>query len=537
MKKRIIICCNAYPPNFIGGAEIIAHEHAKIFKRLGHEIVVFAGDVHIGGERYSIYRDVYEGINVYRVSLTHQDYNPEFVNFANRDIEDKFIRILDEFLPDVAHFHNLFGLPLTFIQIAKSRGIKTILTVHDYWVFCLKGTTLNRVDEVCDDWTQCSGCMPFIKDDYCRVFPLKMRRDFFDLQFHEVDAFISPSKYLADACIRAGMPKEKFNVISNGIDIKRFSNISKKPMEDRVRFTFIGYFGKHKGIQTLIKAVSLLENKDKICINLVGSGELLNISTQQVSDMRLNGSIKFWGRIPNIEDAYRETDVFVLPSIWPENQPVTIMEAMASRTPVIASDIGGSRELVDDGKTGYLFQAGDPVDLADKMNRFINNPLNIHKFGENGYNKIKDDTLDASVDKILRIYDRNAPGGESSPQGEFLIACIGDRIDPECLLAMAVSSISKGFCQPRSLFVKSNWLQEDQFDLVKLIWIVDKEAKQNDDLAVFKDDIPLLVPEANEGLKRLCIDGKHGLYYKNATEADACIQFFKSRLADVYQGT
>jgi len=230
-----------------------------------------------------------------------------------------------------------------------------VLTVHDHWGFCYKNTLLKHGEEVCTDWTKCEECMPFVSDDNFRSIPIRMRKDFFVIQFRDVDAFISPSKYLADAYIRAGMPKEKFNVIWNGIDVTRFSNLTKKSMGKRIRFTYIGYFGKHKGIHTLINALSLIKSKDKFKVNLVGTGELFDSYRQQVKQMGVEGSVKFWGRIKNIEDAYRDTDVFILPSIWPENQPVTITEAMASKTPVIASDIGGNAELVEDGVTGFLF--------------------------------------------------------------------------------------------------------------------------------------------------------------------------------------
>jgi len=127
MRLKILMCCNAYPPNFIGGAELIAHEHAKILKKLGHNVAVFADDGHIGGKRYSIKQDTYEDIPVYRVSLTSQDYQPEFINFTHKEVEENFKCILDDFSPDVVHFHNIIGLSVGLIHIAKSRGVKTCL--------------------------------------------------------------------------------------------------------------------------------------------------------------------------------------------------------------------------------------------------------------------------------------------------------------------------------------------------------------------------------------------------------------------------
>ena len=106
-----------------------------------------------------------------------------------------------------------------------------------------------------------------------------------------------------------------------------------------------------------------------------------------------------------IEEVFRETDVLILPSIWPENQPVTITEAMASRTPVIASAIGGIPELVTNEYNGYLFSPGCAEELAEKMSEFVIRPERIERFGENGFQRIKDNSFEHQVNKICSIYE------------------------------------------------------------------------------------------------------------------------------------
>jgi len=145
--------------------------NAKILKKLGHNVAVFADDGHIGGKEYSIKQDTYEDIPVYRVSLTSQDYQPEFINFTHKEVEENFKCILDDFSPDVVHFHNIIGLSVGLIHIAKSRGVKTVLTVHDHWGFCYKNTLLKHGEEVCTDWTKCEECMPFVSDDNLEASP------------------------------------------------------------------------------------------------------------------------------------------------------------------------------------------------------------------------------------------------------------------------------------------------------------------------------------------------------------------------------
>ena len=162
MGKKILICCNAYPPHFIGGAELVAHAQAKELQRRGFDICIFAGDPSGSGRRHSIRKELYEGLTVHRICLTHEDYDYHFVNFFNHIAEEYFKKLLRIFSPDIVHFHNIIGLSVGLIHIAKSHGIKTVLTLHDHWGFCFKNTLIKKDNEICQAFTRCSECMPVI---------------------------------------------------------------------------------------------------------------------------------------------------------------------------------------------------------------------------------------------------------------------------------------------------------------------------------------------------------------------------------------
>jgi glycosyltransferase involved in cell wall biosynthesis len=404
--KTVLICSNIYPPKFVGGAELVAHYQAKLLKQRGHNVIVFAGEDTAGAERYSIRQDFYEGLTVFRVGLQPQDFQIDAVNFSNPEIDAHFDRLLDAFSPDVVHMHNIKGLSAGIIQSAKRRSIKTVMTLHDYWGFCYKNTLLRNNDEICQDYTRCAECLPFISDGE-RQIPIRMRQDFMKLQLSDVDVFISPSLYLAETYVRAGIPVEKMKVIWNGVDVARFSSLTKKSRSGTVRYTFIGHFGPHKGINVILDALHWGRFSNNISMNLVGSGELAGHVREGVRALGLGSIVKFWGKVdnPRIEEVFKETDVLVLPSVWPENQPVSITEAMAARTPVIASAIGGIPELVVNGYNGYLFQPGSAADLAGKMSEFIANPERIKSFGENGFKIIRDKSFEQQLDKICSVYE------------------------------------------------------------------------------------------------------------------------------------
>jgi glycosyltransferase involved in cell wall biosynthesis len=405
--KRIIYCANFYPPNYVGGAELVAHRHAIALKELGHEVAVYAGNLAPKARQYALKKGKYEGLPVERINLHLDDFGVEPLRYSRRAVEDPFMNLVREFKPDVVHFHNLQGLSLGLVNVAREAGARTVLTLHDYWGFCFKNTTLKHDGVVCEDYTKCEECLPQMRDEFGKLISINVRKDFFKEHFALIDEFISPSAYLAGLYIKAGFPAERFNVIGNGVDVGGLSRIEKKLSNHIVRFSYLGYFGKHKGIATLLDALRYIPQCDGLRINLAGEGSELENYHSQLKQSRNRKAVKFWGKrdYRQIGEVYRETDVLVVPSIWPENQPGTILEAMAAGLPVIASDIGGIPELVEDGATGFLFEPGNPEKLSERMKMFLNDPNLIGTLGTNGFNKISRFTFRNQVEKIVEVYN------------------------------------------------------------------------------------------------------------------------------------
>jgi len=401
------LCSNLYPPNFGGGAELIVAYHAKTLQQMGHHPIVFAGRSEAGLSHYAVTHDTFEGVPVHRVQLSCDDFDSRLVNFFHPPVDRQFEDLLVKCRADVVHMHNMIGLSLGIVHTAKRLGVPTVMTLHDFWGFCFKNTLIDADNRICEDFSRCHECQKEIADDQ-RVLPIRMRNDFMALQFAQVDAFISPSQFLADTYVRAGIPRRKMHVISYGLDVNRFSRIVKARANGLVRFTLIGYLGEHKGVQTLLDAATLLKERESLRVNIVGDGHLRAGLERQVQERGLSGLVKFWGKVKHseMESVFRETDVQIMASIWPENQPVSITEAMACRTPVIATRIGGNPELVRDGQTGYLVEAGSAWDLAQAMCRFLDAPGSIPALGEQGFQCIRGNTLSNQVNRILDLYEK-----------------------------------------------------------------------------------------------------------------------------------
>ncbi len=405
MKHTILIVSNAYPPNFIGGAEIIAHNQAKALTRAGHQVVVLAGDTYSGHRRYEVYEEHFEGICVYRIRLGAENFGSDYVNFFNEQVNRAFTTLVEQYKPDVLHIHNIIGLSLGIIDIAKDYGMRVVITLHDHWGYCFKNTRLLSNNQPCEDIFACSKCMPALTGNQMFI-PMQARSDYFRYILKKVDVFISPSSYLAEKYLEAGFPIEKMNTIWNGIDVEHYKNLKNVPSA-KTRFTYVGYFGKHKGILTMLEAAASFCYKEKLEINLVGDGEEKEAYERFVKQHGLKNQVKFWGKVDNsqVKTVYEHTDIFFIASIWPENQPVSITEAMICGKPVIASQLGGNLELVKDGETGLLFEAGNVESLKEKITFFFEYPEKIVEFGENAKRIMEKNSFDQQILKILDKYE------------------------------------------------------------------------------------------------------------------------------------
>jgi|GEM_PF-3296904 len=403
--RRIIMLSNYYPPKFVGGAEIIAHNHAKTLnKEQLARVVIFSLDMSANNIPGFIDLEEYEGIPVIRVSMTGANFNDDGINFFNKKINEAFEELCELIRPDIVHCHNIIGMSLGVVDIARNHGAKVCVTLHDNWGFCYKNTMLNNYGELCTNVLECAECKRKLSFEGMNI-PIGVRKAYFRRTFEKIDAYISPSQFLADTYIRAGFDFHKMNVLWNGIDLEKFANLKRIP-SGKVRITVVAYFGKHKGIDTLIKAIALL-NRPDVELNLVGDGEQRENYKKIATECGVFHQLRFWGKLANqdIGDAYAETDIYCLPSIWPENQPVSITEAMACGLPVVASNLGGSKELVEDGVTGFIYEAGNVDSLAEKLKILIDDVKLRNTLGAAGKEKMKNNSFKHQVGKLSRIYD------------------------------------------------------------------------------------------------------------------------------------
>ena len=235
----------------------------------------------------------------------------------------------------------------------------------------------------------------------------------------KVDSVTVICEGLKNEMISRLIPVDKIHVMPNGIDTEQFlpqekdiDLLKQHNLDGNLVFGFIGSFFEFEGLELFIKAIANLIAQNKgVKALIVGGGrreeELRNFASKLCS----NGSIIFTGRVPHdtIKKYYSVMDILVYPRI--KNRltelvtPLKPLEAMSMEKAVLASNIGGLKELVEDKKTGILFEAENINDLTDKITYLLQNPQIRNELGKNARKNVMSSRkwLDISK-KYLEIY-------------------------------------------------------------------------------------------------------------------------------------
>jgi hypothetical protein len=246
-------------------------------------------------------------------------------------------------------------------------------------------------------------------------------------------------------------------------------------------------------VDVLIDAVSQLASRDGLQVKIIGDGWYRQKLRDRIALERLEQTVRILPGVPHdrMEDVYRETDVLVLPSIWPENQPCTIMEAMACGVPVIASDFGGTRELITHGREGLLFRATDATELARAIQLFQEQPWLAGQMGRAARVRAERYAFDSHIATLEKLLDPAAPA--QAGRRQRVIACLGGRF-PECFHRVP-ERFGVQNVPDRVLFVMDSWLTAQERHTVDACWVLEAGTEVAAYMTYLESGIPLLLPD------------------------------------------
>ncbi len=404
---KVLQLIHGYPPRYSAGSEVYTQllTHALLDRQ--HEVMVFSRQENAFLPEYAITNErdpLDERVEVRLINMfrTRDRYRHE-------EVEQAFEKTLSEFKPDILHIGHLNHLSTSVVKKAADKGIPIVFTLHDFWLMCPRGQFLRTYSNPSEDLDPL--CSKQIDREcatscYARHFSGNPQEIEADINYWEgwvhqrmnhikemaplVDLFIAPSRYLQDRFVNEfGLPAKKTIYLDYGFNLKR--------LQGRVRakekpFVF-GYIGTHKqakGIHHLLQAFA--EIKGDPLLRIWGSPSQPFTSSLQAYIESLapdiQRRIEWKGGYANyrlIEDVFNHVDAIVVPSIWGENSPLVIHEALQCRIPVITADFGGMGEYVKHEINGLVFEHRNPRALAEQMQRFSDNPTFASHLGERGY--------------------------------------------------------------------------------------------------------------------------------------------------------
>ena len=369
-----------------GGSESVFFGEKALLESEGHEVVPFSmKDERNLDNEYSEY--FVENIDFATTGKAAQLKTAMNIIYSV-EARRKMGRLLEVFLPDVAHFH-IFQhqiSPSVFGPLRK-KNVPIVLTLHDLKPLCpnYKMYTNSRICEACKG-RQFYNCFVNKCTKGSRVKSLvntvEMYFHYMMGYYQKVDRYIAVSKFYRDKMVEFGFHPEKVAYLPNYIDEDQFD----RPFDDRNYGLYFGRISHEKGVDTLIEAASLVPD---VPIFIAGTGPSEQELRAIVKDRRLD-NIKFLGFVigDDLKDLVASASFTVIPSVWYENCPMSVIESLALRTPVIGADIGGIPELIDHGSDGYTYEPGNHVELAHAIQDIMQDPETRRSMGDYGRSKI-----------------------------------------------------------------------------------------------------------------------------------------------------
>lgn len=292
---------------------------------------------------------------------------------------------LKKLQPDVIHLHNVRLYTASVLHAIKPYPV--VQTIHDYGILCPSAQNLHRDLTPCKTGFRLScfwehrihATLPVY---FALLFSYAVRRARLK---KIVRLFLAPSPLLADTLRQQGFKHARF--------LAPFKNPPQSPCLHAIKplhFLFAGNLGTHKGIHVLLEEFALAHQKNnKITLTLAGKGPEEARLRKRIAALSLEHSVKLVGWKADLESEYQACAAVIFPSLGLETFGLVMTEAMNHSRAVIGANRGAIPWIIDDGKTGLVFDPLKPGDLAEKLLMLAGNTEKIHALGKQGKEKLE----------------------------------------------------------------------------------------------------------------------------------------------------
>lgn len=392
---RILHVVHQYPPDHVGGTELYTQTLAAVQGRRD-DVAIFVPEPRSPDYLLSMTQEY--DLDVYRAAVGLRSSTAVFRStFGESHLSAAFSSVLDEFRPQVVHVEHLMGLPAgDFARELLRRSIPYVIALHDYWYGCANAQLLTNFDRtICAGpdaaATNCARCalaragLPGAAAP--AIAPIMRRRNRLLADVFAAAALvIAPNDFVANKIRQLGLSGTRLVVLPWGIDLPDdLPAIRREAVAARaasppgpLKLAYIGSLSPQKGIHVLVDAVNALPD-ETVTLDIYGSPAVFPEYVDGLRSRATHPGIHwrgllsreaFWPRVAGL-------DALVLPTMWYEASPLTIDEAFAAGTPVIASNIGAPAVMIRNEVDGRLFSPGDATALADVLRSLCESPESL----------------------------------------------------------------------------------------------------------------------------------------------------------------
>ncbi len=394
---RILLVNTLYPPLLMGGAERSVSLLAEALARAGHEPWVLSLTPENREQRQEI-----RGVRILRIPTPNRYFPypkapppaPQRLLWHLRDtwnpqVSSRFRQILREIRPAVVHTNLLVGFSVALWQAVRAEGIPLVHTLRDYYLLCPRSTMFKN-------GRNCSSiCW------HCRPFSLPRRR-----ASAWVDAVVGVSRFILQRHQRFGyFPKARAFVVPNAVEA-RAPGTAPNPPGSPLRLGFMGRLVPAKGIELLLRVFHELQGLP-LELWIAGQGEPSYEQTLKARYAR-DPRIRWLGFVSPAE-ILGKIAVLVVPSLWHEPMGRVVVEAYAWGVPVVAARRGGLPEVVQEGRTGFLFEPDRPEELGQLLRHLAERPETLVPLQRQAQAYSQDFTVERMRDRYLEIYEQQIP--------------------------------------------------------------------------------------------------------------------------------
>lgn len=318
---------------------------------------------------------------------------------------EKIAGLLNDFKPDIVHLQNIHAhiTPSILFEI-KKYNIPIVWTLHDYKLVCPNSHYLiDKTGEICEACKSGSYYQPILK--ICKKDSL-MASLAISLEAYThrvlgirnlVDRFISPSDFLKQKLVQYGFDAEKV------IHLPLFLRDDQYDYDEKNK-DYLLYLGRVDYIKGIIPLLVAMKKLNNIKLKIVGG---ISERIEKEFYEKLTPNVDYLGFKTGEELNYirKNAMAVIVPSLCYENSPFSILEAFACGKPVIASDLGGMKELVKDGVRGYLVEPGNVSQLTEAINKVVEDNNKTLEMGKNAYQYAKDNhSAEKHYERLMDIY-------------------------------------------------------------------------------------------------------------------------------------